>query len=151
MKVVFIKTVRNVAKAGQVKEVADGYARNYLIPRNLAVVATEAAIKQARERAAAQARRDEEAKAAAESQAAALEDIELVFTAKAGESGRLYGSITNADIAERLSEQLGEDVDRRKINLEEPIKELGTTKVHVNPHPGVSFTIKVTVEAVDSE
>ncbi|NLD71904.1 MAG: 50S ribosomal protein L9 [Chloroflexi bacterium] len=149
MEVILLRDVKGLGDAGQVKNVAPGYARNYLIPRNLAVAATGAARKQIAQQAAAEARRAEEEKAHAEEQAAKHSHVELQFTARAGETGRLYGSITNGDIAERLSAEIGESVDKRKVELEEPIKELGTTDVEVKLHPGVTMTVHVVVQAED--
>lgn len=151
MEVILLKDVKGVGRAGEMKNVADGYARNYLLPRNLAVIASEAARKQVQERATAQARKAEVERAQAERHAKALGDVTLVFQAKAGESGRLYGSITSADIAARLSERIGETIDKRKVVLPEPLKELGTTDVEVKLHPGVSMTVHVTVEAIPAE
>ncbi len=93
MEVLLLKEVKRLGKAGEVRRVADGYARNYLIPRGLAVPATDAARRQVAEREAARARAADAEKATAEAQAAALENVELVFKVKSGESGRLYGSI----------------------------------------------------------
>lgn len=151
MEVVLLKDVRGLGAAGEIKSVADGYARNYLIPRKLAVIASAAARKQAEERLAAQAKRAEAERAEAQKVAEAHQNIEIVFTARAGETGRLYGSITSGDIAERLSQELGEEVDRRRVELDEPIKELGTFDVTVRLHPGVTMTVQVTVRSEDTE
>lgn len=147
MQVVLLKDVKRLGKTGELHDVSDGYARNYLIPRGLAAAATAAARQQAAEQAAAQAREERAEQERAAQQAAKMENIELVFAAKAGEAGRLYGSITKADIAEKLAEETGMDVDRRKIMLDEPIKELGTSTVEVQLHSAVSTTVKVIVEA----
>lgn len=146
MEVVLLKEVKRLGKAGEVKRVADGYARNYLIPRGLAVAATEAVIKQMAERNASAAQREAKAKAAAEAKAASLHNIELVFKAKVGESGRLYGSITSADIAEQLSQKIGEEIDKRRVLLEDPIKEVGRFKVDVKLHSDVKITVTVVVQ-----
>jgi len=150
MEVILIKDVKRLGKAGEIKRVADGYARNYLIPRGLAVRATEAARKQLAERAAARARRAQAEKARAELQAADLESTELVFQARAGESGKLYGSVTNADIAEKLSVTLGIQVDKRRIILEEPIKQVGKHKVEVKLQGDTKAAITVIVEAQEN-
>ena len=147
MQVVLLKDIKRLGNTGELREVADGYARNYLIPRGLAAAATAAARQQAAEQVAVQARQERAEQEHAAQQAAKMENIELVFAAKAGESGRLYGSITKADIAEQLSEKIGAEVDRRKIILDEPIKELGTSTVEVHLHSAVSTTITVIVEA----
>ncbi len=146
MDVILLKDVKRLGKAGEVKRVADGYARNYLIPRGLAVYATEAALKRLEEQAAAAVRREEKEKTVAETQVANIGKIELVFKAKAGESGRLYGSITSADIAEQLSQKLGMEIDKRKVLLEEPIKKVGKTKVNVKLHSDIQVTVPVTVQ-----
>lgn len=146
MEVLLLKEVKRLGKPGEVRRVADGYARNYLIPRGLAVPATDAARKQVADREAARARAADAEKAAAEKHAAALQEVELVFKARSGESGRLYGSITSADIAEKLAERIGEPVDKRKVMLDEPIKEVGTSKVDVKLHADVKITVTVTVE-----
>ena len=147
MEVVLLKEVKRLGKRGDVKRVADGYARNYLIPRGLAVVATAAARSRIAEEAAVVERQELDEKGLAEEQAAKIEKAQLVFKAKAGESGRLYGSITNGNIAEQLTEKFGIEIDRRKVALEEPIKEVGKTKVEIKLHPEVKVTITVTVEA----
>lgn len=147
MEVVLLKDVRRLGSAGEVRRVADGYARNYLIPRGLAVPATEAVRKRVEEQAAARARREAAEKAVVQQVAADLQNVELVFQAKAGEGGRLYGSVTSADIAAKLSEQLGQPVDKRKVLLEEPIKELGKTRVQVRLHSDVQITVTVLVES----
>jgi len=146
MEVILLKDVKGLGESGQVRRVADGYARNYLIPRGLAAVATAGARKRAAEQAASTAKRQESQRDEAEAQAAKIGDVELVFSAKAGDTGRLYGSITNGDIAEKLSERLGSAVDKRKVLLEDPIKEIGKTKVEVKLHSDVKITVTVIVE-----
>jgi len=146
MEVILLKAVKRLGKAGEVKRVAGGYARNYLIPRGLAVPATAAARRREAEHAATQERRQANEESVAKARVSGLQTVELVFKAKAGESGRLYGSITRADIAEKLSEAIGEEIDRRKVLLESPIKETGTSEVEVRPYPEVTIRATVTVE-----
>jgi len=149
MEVILLKDVRGLGAAGQVKNVSPGYARNYLIPRGLAAIATSAVREELAQRAGAQAKRAQSERAQAEQRAADFAHIGLTFRARAGELGRLYGSITAGDIAERLSEQVGQEVDKRKVQLDEPIKELGVSEIEVKLHPGVSMTVTVTVEAAE--
>jgi len=146
MEVILLQDVKGLGESGQVRRVADGYARNYLIPRGLAAAATAGARKRAAEQAASTAKRQKSERSEAEAQAAKIGDVELVFQAKAGDTGRLYGSVTNGDIAEKLSEQIGSAVDKRKVLLEDPIKETGKTKVEVKLHSDVRITVTVIVE-----
>ncbi len=147
MKVVLLKEVQGLGAPGTVKEVADGYARNYLLPRKLATPATASALKQVEQMRAAQdrklARQEEEAAALAQR----IEGQEVRFQVRAGDDGRLYGSVTNADVAEVLSRQIGEEVDRRRVVLEEPIHMLGTFEVPVRLSAQHSPIVKVIVEA----
>lgn len=147
MKVVFLKDVEGTARTGDVKEVADGYARNFLLPRSLALPATKDAI----QRATAETKRAERAQEKADAEArAVLEKLRgqpLVLTARVGEQGRLYGSITNADIAEAAKSAAGQAIDRHTIELAEPIKELGEHTVRVRLTRNVSGEVAVRVEA----
>jgi large subunit ribosomal protein L9 len=147
MEVLLLKEVKRLGKAGEIKKVNDGYARNYLLPRGLAVAATEGARKQSTATAEALARREAQEKAAAESYAASLDKIELLFKVKTGESGRLYGSITSADIAEQLSQKIDAEVDKRKVLLEDPLREIGKFRVEVKLHTDVKITVTVHVES----
>lgn len=146
MEVLLLEDVERLGLAGDIKRVADGYARNYLFPRGLAVIATPGAIKQAEKQRKADVRR--EAKALSEAQALAqiLDGRTVTFQARAGESDRLYGSITNANIAEALEEQIDQEVDRRKIDLEEPLKELGTHAVTIRLAAEAEAKITVIIE-----
>ncbi|MGC9358788.1 MAG: 50S ribosomal protein L9 [Anaerolineae bacterium] len=146
MRIVLLKDVKRLGAMGEVRSVADGYARNYLIPRGLAVPATDEALQQVKAKAAARRREASQEKEQAQTVAERLEGAELVFLAKAGETGRLYGSITNADIAERLAALAGEAVDKRKVVLPEPIKDLGKTHVEVKLHGDVVARVTVIVE-----
>ncbi len=146
MRVVLLKDVKRLGVAGEVRSVADGYARNYLIPRGLATPATDAALQQVKAKAAARSRQASQEKEQAQTLAERLEGAELVFQAKAGETGRLYGAITNADIAERLTELAGEAVDKRKVVLPEPIKDLGKSHVQIKLHGDVVVRVTVIVE-----
>ena len=146
MEVLLLQDVETLGQAGDIKRVADGYARNYLIPRQMAVLATPGAIKQAEVRRQAAARREvkelDEAKALAER----LDGVTVSFLARAGETDRLYGSITNVNIAEALEQEIGQEVDRRKIELEEPLKELGTHAVTVKLAAEAEAKVTVVIE-----
>lgn len=146
MEVLLLRDVDNLGKAGEVKQVAGGFARNYLIPKRLAVVATPQARKQAEGWRAAAATRRQLEKEEARQLAERIAGITLTLAAKAGEEDRLYGSITNADIADALTQALGEPLDKRKIVLEEPIKALGTYEVPVRLSAELIPKITVQVE-----
>lgn len=146
MEVLLLKDLNQLGQAGEVKRVSDGYARNYLIPRGLAVMATPGAIKQAKKQREAAARRQVKELSQAQALAQVLDGLMVTFQARAGESDRLYGSITNANIAEALEEQVGQEVDRRKIDLEEPLKELGTHAVTIRLAPQAEAKVTVVIE-----
>ena len=146
MEVILRDHVENVGKRGEVVKVADGYARNYLLPRKLALVATPGNLKQVeRERVKLDAREAEE-KGAAEAIAAKMSSLEVVISRRVGETEALYGSVTSADIAEAL-EKKGYDVDKRKIGLREPIKKLGSHTVPMKLHREVVVQMVVKVVA----
>jgi large subunit ribosomal protein L9 len=147
MKVLFKKDVADVARAGQVKDVADGYARNYLIPRGLAVAATPAALKQVADVEAASARHAAEEEAHARTLRQRLESEPIVLHSKAGAQGRLYGSVTTADVASAIQRQLGASVDRRDLDIPEPIRHLGSHQVTARLHRAVTATLTVEVRA----
>lgn len=146
VKVILREDVAKLGEAGEVVAVKAGYARNYLLPRDLAYEATEASIRQLeleRERAEQRARRDY---LEARRRASQLEDIQLTFHARAGEESKLFGSIGTADIADRLNQQeLDFEVDRKDVELEEPIKALGVYNVPVKLHAEVKPEVKVWV------
>ncbi len=145
MKVLLLRDVEHLGKAGEIKDVSGGFGRNHLLPKGFAVLATKSHIKQAEERLAAQRRRAEAARREAEALAAKLSALTLTFTAKVGEQDRLYGSVTNADIAAKLREEVGIEIDRRKIMLEDPIKRTGEYEVPVELASGITATLKVVV------
>lgn len=145
MKVVFLQNVEGSGRTGEIKEVADGFARNFLLPRRLAAPVTPDAIKRAEARAVVEARRQAELDEQARSLAEKLEAA-IVITARVGEKGRLYGSVTSGDIAEEVSKLAGEEVDRHLVVLEEPIKELGIYEIPVRLTRNVEA--KLTVEVV---
>ena len=147
MKVVLREDVKGLGVAGDVKDVADGYARNFLIPRQLAAPATAGALKNVEAQKAAAARRQAQLDAEARALAARLNNTTLTVKARVGGQERLYGSITAADIASALGRELGTSFDRRKLNLEEPIRELGTHTVPVHLARDVTTTLTVRVEA----
>lgn len=149
MKVYFLQDVPGVARAGEVKDVAEGYARNYLIPRRLAVVATEAVIEQVKARQAAEARRAAREAEELRELAARLEGLTVTVKARAGKEGRLYGSVTAADIAEAIAAQVGRPVDRRRVELAEPIRKTGEYRVVVRL--GRDLAPRVNVAVVGQE
>jgi large subunit ribosomal protein L9 len=151
MKVLLVQNVDKLGHAGEVKEVSGGYGRNYLIPKGFAVLATRGQVKQAEERLAANRKREEAARKDAEALAGRIAGQTLRFTARVGELDRLYGSITNADIAEKLQSQVGVEVDRRRIDLEEPIKRIGIYPVKVRLMAGLEPVINVVVEGEEGQ
>lgn len=146
MKVILTKDVQGTGKAGEVKDVADGYARNYLIPRKLAVPASGGALKAVEQRKASEQKRADAEEASARALADRLTAAPVVLTARVGDQGRLYGSITSADIADQLSAHLGQPIDKRKIELEDPIRQLGSHDVTIRLHRAVSAVVKVDVQ-----
>lgn len=147
MKVLFVKEVSGTAHAGDVKEVAPGYARNFLLPKHLAVVADDRTVEQVRRREEAARRRAEKELEDARSAAQRLRKLTVTVYAKTGEGGRLFGSVTNTDVAQQLKREAGIDVDKRKIEIEPPIKSLGPHEVQVQLHPEITETLKVVVAA----
>jgi large subunit ribosomal protein L9 len=144
MEVILRDHIEHLGKRGEIVKVADGYARNFLLPRKLALPATDANRKWVeRERKIAEAR-DLEERGAAEAVAARLNALELTISRKTGENDQLYGSVTNADIGELLAAR-GFDIDRRKILLPDPIKTLGENTVPVKLHRDVTANLRVTV------
>lgn len=145
MKVLLIKDVDNLGYAGEVKEVADGFGRNFLLPRSLAVLATTGALKQAETiRKVAEKQRAQE-RADAQAISNQLANLELLFERRAGETGKLYGSVTSGDIAEAIQEKTGIELDKRKVALPEPIRTLGEHEVIIKLMIEVAVTIKVQV------
>ena len=145
MEVILKEDVPTLGSRGDVVKVADGYGRNFLLPRKLAIEATRsnrAVIEQMKQASLRRAARD---KADAEAQAKLLEAVSLSFTRKAGEKDQLFGSVTSGDIAAAL-EAKGFAIDRRKIHLDEPLKHIGEFKVPIRLYKGVDATVKVTVD-----
>jgi large subunit ribosomal protein L9 len=147
MRVLFLKEVAGTAKAGDVKEVAPGYARNFLFPKHFAVIADDKTVEQVRKREEAAQRRAEKALTEARELSTRMKKLTVTVYAKAGEAGRLFGTITNADIAQQLKREAGIDIDKRKIEIEPAIKSLGPHEVEVELHPDVKATLKVVVAA----
>ena len=145
MEVILREDIEKLGSRGQIVKVADGYARNFLLPKRLAVVATEANKKIVEQERQAHLRREAKEKAAAEDLAKMMAGTVLTIAQKAGEQEQLFGSVTAKDIAEALVQQ-GYHVDRRKIHLEDPIKQLGEFKVPVRLHREV--TVEITVQVV---
>ncbi len=132
MKIILTQDIEKLGTAGSLQDVKPGYARNYLIPQGMAQVATVGLIKQVQERQAAEQRRVAKQEVAMQSLADRIQGVRLTFTARAGETGRLFGSITSADVAEALSKQVGEEVDRRKVDLATGLHEVGEFPVTIN-------------------
>ena len=146
MKVILLKDVKGTGKKNEVKEVSDGYARNYLLPKKLAVPADNTNMKELNEK-----NKSMELKAQKEYEAAVelgkkMEELNVVIYAKAGDGGRLFGSITSKDIAEQIKKQHNIEVDKRKITLDEPIRVLGSRFVDIKIHQKVTTRLRVDVK-----
>jgi large subunit ribosomal protein L9 len=146
VKVLLNQDVAGLGRAGETKDVADGYARNFLLPRGMATIASEGALKQAAERKDVAQKREAKKKAEVGTLATTLNQTQVVFKAKVGEQHRLYGSITAADVAEQISRQIGHAIDKRHVELGEPIRHLGTYKVPVRLGPSAVPAVTVVVE-----
>jgi len=147
MKVMFLKEVpANNARAGDVKEVVPGYAR-YLLREKLALVADDKIVAQVKERESATRRRTEKQLADARALHAKLKTLNMTVYAKTGDGGRLFGSVTNEQISQQLKREVGVDIDKRKIEVEPPIKSLGPHEVVIKLHTEVTATVKVVVVA----
>ncbi|GGH80378.1 large subunit ribosomal protein L9 [Pullulanibacillus pueri] len=145
MKVIFLEDVKGKGKAGEVKNVSEGYARNYLLPKNLAVEANKGNLKQLENKKHSEEKRAQEELAEAKVLKEKLEKTEITLSAKSGEGGRLFGSITSKQIAQELK-QKGFKVDKRKIELSDPIRTLGYTDVPIKLHHDVTAVLKVHVK-----
>ena len=145
MKVVLRADVSRLGNKGDILDVTDGYARNYLVPRGLALKASPGVVSQAAAMRRSRDVRDARERAAAEEVARALVSQVVRITARAGGGGRLFGSVTTSDVADAVREQTGIELDRRKLHLDEPIRELGTHHVTVKLHADVEFPVTVEV------
>ncbi len=146
MKVVLLKDVPSLGKTGDVKEVAEGYFRNFLAKHDLASAATDSAMRDLAQNKQIAARRDARETRANQSLAQRIAKTQITMRVKVGEQHRLYGSITSHDIAEALSQQLKQEIDKRHIELEEPIRHLGTYEVTVHLAHGITPKVSVVVE-----
>jgi large subunit ribosomal protein L9 len=144
MKVIFLQDVKGQGKKGEIKEVSEGYARNFLIPKGVVQIATDGAKKSLEQQAASAQKKKENEKNEFKALAAKLSEMTVVIKAKAGEGGRLFGAITSKQIAEAL-EAHKISIDKRKIELDDPIRILGITKVTVKLYPDVKGTLNVQV------
>lgn len=147
MIVILNRDVKGTGKAGDVVKVSDGYARNMLLPKGYAKEATEGNIRSLEKQKAIAAKKKAEEKARAEEQAKKISELSVTIKTKAGDGGKIFGSITSKDVAEALNKQHGIDVDKKKIQMEAPIKQTGETTVNVKLYFEVSAQLKVIVEA----
>ncbi|MUT68418.1 50S ribosomal protein L9 [Paenibacillus sp. NEAU-GSW1] len=147
MKVIFLKDVKGQGKKGEVKELSEGYVRNFLLPQGLAKLASDGNLKTLEVQNASEAKRKAQEKLDAQELGKKLEEMTVVIKTKAGEGGRLFGAITSKQIAEALAEQKGIKIDKRKIELEDPIRTLGVTQVPVKLH--VDVKAKLNVQAAE--
>lgn len=145
MKVILKADVRGKGKKGQMIEVAEGYARNFLMPKGLAVLATADAVNTMRLQEKAKAKADAEAKAAATEIAEKLKGLQVKVVSKGGEGGKLFGAVTGREISAALKEQHGVDIDSKKLVLDEPIKSFGSYQVKAKLGFGISGTVYVIV------
>ncbi|MBQ7715812.1 MAG: 50S ribosomal protein L9 [Clostridia bacterium] len=145
MKVVLLKDVKSQGKKDDIITVSDGYARNYLIPRGLALEADAKVLNDIKNREAAKQHRIELEKAAANETKERLEGIIVKIRGKSGEDGKLYGSVTSADIADALKEQFGIEVDKRKIVIDNPVKSFGTYSFNVKLYQDIAGAINIVV------
>ena len=149
MKVILLADVKGSGKRDEIVNVSDGYARNFLFPKKLAVEATPGAMKEIERKRAAAAAREAERKAEAEAKAALLKGKAINMNVRCGEKGRLYGSITTAEVAEQLEKQHGIAVDKRKLEIKEPIRAVGSYECNVWLYNGVTVKMQIVVQPAE--
>jgi large subunit ribosomal protein L9 len=145
MKVILLKDIKGTGKKGDIKEVSDGHARNFLFPRQLAREATDSSVKELEHHKASFDKRKQEELEEAKALAERLSALQIIIHSKAGEGGKLFGSITSKDITDSLEKNHGYALDKRKLQLSGGIKSMGTHKVDVKLYPGVSATLTVVI------
>ena len=145
MKVILTADIKSVGKKGQVIDASDGYARNYLLPKKLAVVADNANLNELKTKQDANKYKKDMSKANATELAEKMKGFELVFKIKAGENGKTFGSVTSKDIAEALNKKYYVEVDKKKIGLDDAIKTLGTYTIDIKLYEGITGKLKVSV------
>ena len=150
MKVVLLESMEGIGSVGQEVKVKDGYARNFLIPKGLALMASDSNIKAFKDKIQAKIKSEAKSREHAQKFAQELESTVLKFSVKTGQEGKLFGSITGTNIFDALKEK-GFDVDKKKIVLPEPIRHIGTHQVTVRIYPGVTASLKVEVNAENEE
>ena len=148
MKVVLLKDVKNMGKRDDILTVSDGYARNFLFPQKLAMEATPGTLKEIERKRAAQDAREAELKAEAQAKAELLKNKVIVLEVKCGDKGRLYGSVTSAEVAEALEQQHGIKADKRKIDIGDPIRETGIREISVWLYSGITTKMKLDVQPI---
>ena len=146
MKVILLEDVKSLGKQGEIVNVSDGYARNMILPKKLGVEATSKNLNDLKLKKANEEKIAQEIYQAAVDFAKGLEDKEVVLTLKVGENGKTFGSVSSKEISEAAKEQLGLDIDKKKLQLSGAIRELGVTQVPVKLHPKVTGTLKVFVK-----
>ena len=150
MEILLKKDVKGVGHAGDIKKVAEGYARNFLIPQGMAIPANRGAAKQAEQIKSAAQRKNAREHAAATSLAERITALSLSFHARAADTGRLFGSITASDIADALEQKLGVEINKRQIELEHPLRDLGEHKIPVHLLHNIAPTVTVKIEREDA-
>lgn len=146
MKVILTQDIKSVGKKGQIIDAADGYARNYLLPKKLAVIADNSNLNALKTKQDANKYKRDMSKANAEELAKKMKDFELVFKIKAGENGKTFGSVTSKDIADELNKKYFVEVDKKKIGLSDAIKTLGVYTIEIKLFEGVVGNLRVKVE-----
>lgn len=147
MKIILADDVETLGKKGDVVDVADGYARNFLVPKGLALAASKGALRQAEQMKRAREEQEQKLKQEAAAKVARLGASPVYISARAGEGDKLFGSVTSADVARAILDQIEEDVERRDVRLEEPIRALGSYQVEVRLHEEVNALVTVEVIA----
>ena len=147
MKVIFLQDVKGQGEKGDIKEVSDGYARNFLLNRKLAIEATNSNLNDLRGKKEADAFHKGQELEQAKELKGKLDQLSVKLTAKAGDNGKLFGSITNKDVAEALKMQQHIVIDKKKFHMPDGIKQVGTTKVEIRIYPEITATLNVIVEA----
>ena len=151
MKIILNKDVETLGAKGDVVEVKDGYARNFLVPRGFAIFASKGALRQAEHMRRSREEQEARDREAAAGKVQALGASPVYISARAGEDGKLFGSVTKSDVARAIQEQLGEPIDRHIVRLEDPIKSLGTHQVEIHLHQDVNALVTVEVIAHEEE